>query len=212
MGGRRIALSLVLAALVAGAVALAWPRSQFDMVKELARIAAQQGPWDNPWNLQEAKIGSLQAELRTERDPIKRLILQRELAMQYVYGGTAEPGIALLEKLLQEYDKQLPPRDVQTLKGDLALAWLRLGEQQNCTWSRNSDSCIFPIKDEGIHKERRGAAEAAKHYAELLADPSLDPEDALVYQWLQSVGASRPRHSSPITTSVCSATLRRAAA
>jgi len=44
MGGRRIALSLVLAALVAGAVALAWPRSQFDMVKELARIAAQQGP------------------------------------------------------------------------------------------------------------------------------------------------------------------------
>jgi len=187
MGGRRIALSLVLAALVAGAVALAWPRSQFDMVKELARIAAQQGPWDNPWNLQEAKIGSLQAELRTERDPIKRLILQRELAMQYVYGGTAEPGIALLEKLLQEYDKQLPPRDVQTLKGDLALAWLRLGEQQNCTWSRNSDSCIFPIKDEGIHKERRGAAVAAKHYAELLADPSLDPEDALVYQWLYNI-------------------------
>src|SRR6185503_15909308 len=119
MGRRRIALWLALgsvAAVVLGAVALLWPRPQFDMAEELARITAEQGPWDNPWNLQEKKIGSLQAELRAERDPIKRLLLQRELAQQYVQGGTAEPGIALLEKLLQEYAKRLPPRDTQTLK------------------------------------------------------------------------------------------------
>jgi hypothetical protein len=156
---------------------------QFDMPKELARIAAQQGPWDNPWNLQERKIGSLQADLRGEHDPIKRLILQRELALQYVYGGTAEPGIALLEKLLEDYGKSLPRRDVETLKGDLALAWFRLGEQQNCTWSPNADACILPIKNEGVHKERRGAAEAAKRYAELLADPATDADNALVYRW-----------------------------
>jgi ASPIC/UnbV protein/VCBS repeat protein len=175
-------------AVVLGAAVFAWrDRQQFDMVKELARITREQGPWDNPWNLQEAKIGSLQAELRTERDPLRRLILQRELAQQYVQGGTAEPGIAVLEKLLQEYAKVLPARDIQTLKGDLALAWLRLGEQQNCTWTRNADSCILPIKGDGIHKERRGAAEAVKHYAELLADPTLDPDDALVYRWLFNI-------------------------
>jgi hypothetical protein len=179
--------------ILSGAVALAllafvtlwtWPRQQFDMVKELARIAERQDAWDNPWNLQEQKIGSLQADLRNERDPIQRLILQRELAQQYVAGGTAEPGIALLEKLLEEYRGKLPARDVETLKGDLALAWFRLGEQQNCTWSPNADACIFPVKDEGIHKERRGAAEAAKRYAELLADPTVDPDNALVYRWL----------------------------
>ena len=64
------ALALALAAL---ALVLAWPRAQLDMVKELARIAAQQEAWDNPWNLQERKIGSLQADLRSERDPIQRL-------------------------------------------------------------------------------------------------------------------------------------------
>jgi hypothetical protein len=176
------------AAVVLGAAVLAWRNStQFDMVKELARINREQGPWDNPWNIQEAKIGALQAELRMERDALRRLILQRELAQQYVAGGTAEPGIAVLEKLLQEYAKVLPPRDIQTLKGDLALAWLRLGEQQNCTWTRNADSCILPIKGDGIHKERRGAAEAVKHYTELLADPSLDPEDALAYRWLLNI-------------------------
>ena len=164
------------------ALALFWPRTHFDMVKELARINAQQEPWDNPWNLQERKIGSLQAELRTERDPIRRLILQRELAQQYVAGNTAEPGIALLEKLIEEYGGKLPPRDIETLKGDLALAWFRLGEQQNCTWSPNADACIFPIKDEGIHKERRGAAEAAKRFAELLEHP-IDPDNALIFRW-----------------------------
>ncbi len=152
------------------------------MVKELASIAERQGAWDNPWNLQERKIGSLQADLGSERDPIKRLMLQRELAQQYVAGGTAEPGIARLEKMLEEYRGKLAPRDIETLKGDLALAWFRLGEQQNCTWSPNADACIFPIKDEGIHKERRGAAEAAKRFAELLADP-VDPDNALIFRW-----------------------------
>jgi len=191
LGKPRVVRWLMLAtatAVVLGAALFAWrDRQQFDMVKELARITREQGPWDNPWNLQEAKIGALQAELRTERDPVRRLILRRELAQQYVQGGTAEPGIAVLEDLLREYAKVLPARDIQTLKGDLALAWLRLGEQQNCTWTRNADSCILPIKGDGIHKERRGAAEAVKHYAELLADPTLDHDDALVYRWLFNI-------------------------
>src|SRR5205823_10185595 len=72
----------------------------------------------------------LQADLRSENDPIKRLILQRELALQYVYGGTAEPGIALLEKLLLDYGKSLPVRDIETLKADVALAYFRLRSEE----------------------------------------------------------------------------------
>src|SRR5258708_12143194 len=172
-----------------GAVALAigafaWPRQQFDMVRALAAIAEQEGPWDNPRTVQEKTMGSLQSRHRFEKDPIKGLILQRELALQYVYGGTAEPGIGLLEKLLLDYGKLLPVRDIETLKADVALAYFRLGEQQNCTWNHNSDACIFPIKDDGVHKERLGAAEAAKRYTELLSDPATDPENALAYRWL----------------------------
>src|SRR5262245_2853009 len=130
MGRRRGTLWLIaagVAALILGALVLAWPRPHFDMVRELARIAREQGPWDNPWNLQEKKIGSLQADLRGESHPIKRLILQRELAMQYVYGGNAESGIALLEKLLDEYGKVLLWWDIEILKADLALAWFQIG-------------------------------------------------------------------------------------
>ena len=58
---------LTAAAVAAVAIAIgafAWPRQHFDMVKTLAAIAEQEGPWDNPWTVQEKKIGSLQADLR----------------------------------------------------------------------------------------------------------------------------------------------------
>jgi Cu/Ag efflux protein CusF len=173
-------------AIIAG-ISWAWSRQQFDMVKTLAIIAERQGAWDNPWNLQEKKVASLQANLRTETDPIKRLILRRELAQQYIAGGIPEAAIASLEALLSEYGSSLPTRDIETLKADLALAYFRLGELRNCTWNHNSDACILPVQAEGVHKEQLGAAEAAKRYGELLADPKTDPENALVYRWLLNI-------------------------
>jgi hypothetical protein len=175
------------AVLVLAITALAWPRHRFDMVKTLASIVETEGAWDNPWDQQQLKIASLQSDLKTQTDPIKRLITQRELAQQYVFAGTSEPAIGLLEKLLSDYGKSVPPRDIETLKADLALAYFRLGELQNCTWNHNSDSCIFPVKNEGVHKEQLGAGEAARRYSELLSDPNTDPENALVYRWLLNI-------------------------
>jgi len=185
-----LTIGLVLASivvLVSVMVALTGLRPPFDMVKALASIVAKEGAWDNPWDLQPRKIASLKADLQSETDPIKRLITQRELAQQYVYGGASEAGIAVLEKLLAEYGKSLPLRDIETLKADLALAYFRLGELQNCTWNHNSDSCIFPVSGAGVHKDQLGAREAAKRYLELLSDPTTDPENALVYRWLLNI-------------------------
>ena len=184
----KVIIAAVIAAICIGAVgAFVYQRSQFDMVKTLAALADKEGTWDNPWDLQEKKIADLQAQLGTERDPIQRLILRRELGQQYVNGGASEVGIATLEQLLADYGPRLPPRDIETLKADIALAYFRLGELQNCTWSHNSDACIFPIQNEGIHKERLGAREAAKRYLALLDDPGTDKENALVYRWLMNI-------------------------
>ena len=131
------------------------------MVRTLAEIAKNEGAWDNPWDAQGKKIASLQADIAQATDPIKRLILRRELAQQYVFSGASEPAIAALEQILVDYKGMLPPRDVETLEGDIAFAYFRLGELQNCTWNHNSDACIFPVAPDGIHKEQLGAREAA---------------------------------------------------
>ena len=164
-----------------------WNHQQFDMVRTLADLARNEGAWDNPWDLQEKKVASLQADIQAETNPIQRLILRRELAQQYLGGGMSEPAIATLEQLLSDYGPSLPRADVETLNADLALAYFRLGELQNCTWNHNSDACIFPIQGEGVHKEQIGATEAAKRYAALLADPSTNPENALLYRWLLNI-------------------------
>jgi hypothetical protein len=95
-------------ACVAALSVYAYQRTRFDMVKTLAAIAANEGAWDNPWDLQPKKIASLQEQLGMERDPIQRLILRRELGQQYVNGGAAEAGIDTLEQLLAEYRTQTP--------------------------------------------------------------------------------------------------------
>jgi len=175
------------ALIAAGVGGWLWPRQQFDMVKTLAYLADHEGAWDNPWDLQDKKIASLQTDIRAESDPIRRLILRRELAQQYIAGGLSMAGIETIEQLLAEYGPSLPPADVETLKADLAFAYFRLGELQNCTWNHNADICIFPIQGEGVHKQQLGAAEAAKRYTALLADPATNPENALLYRWLLNI-------------------------
>jgi hypothetical protein len=181
-----------LGAAVVGVLAVAsavfvWLPRPFNMVERLAYLAEHEGTWDNPWDLQEKKIASLQSDIRGEVDPIKRLILRRELAQQYIAGGVSGAAIGTLEQLLSEYGPSLPAPDIETLKADLALAYFRLGELQNCTWNHNSDACIFPVQGEGVHKEQLGAAEAAKRYAELLDDPTTNAENALLYRWLLNI-------------------------
>jgi hypothetical protein len=175
------------AVIIAGAGGWLWSRQQFDMVKTLAYLAEHEGTWDNPWDLQDKKIASLQTDIRAEANPIKRLILRRELAQQYIAGGLSVAGIDTIEQLLAEYGQSLPAADIETLNADLAFAYFRLGELQNCTWNHNADVCIFPVQGEGVHKEQLGAMEAAKRYAALLADPATNPENALLYRWLLNI-------------------------
>jgi hypothetical protein len=186
----RVIVAIGAAAVVAAAIAgsITYQRhTRFDMVRTLAEIARNEGAWDNPWDAQNRKIASLQDDIGKTTDPIKRLILRRELAQQYVNAGASEPAIATLEALLVEYKGMLPPRDVETLKSDIAFAYFRLGELQNCTWNHNSDACIFPVAPGGVHKEQLGAREAAERYEALLADPNVDSDNALVYRWLLNV-------------------------
>src|SRR5579864_5095069 len=87
-----------LAAIIAGTGGRLWPRQQFDMVKTLAYLAEHEGAWDNPWDLQDKKIASLQTDIQAEANPIRRVILRRELAQQYIAGGLSMAGIETIEQ------------------------------------------------------------------------------------------------------------------
>jgi hypothetical protein len=65
----------------------------------------------------------------------------------------------------------------------LGLAFLRLGENENCVDCNNGDSCLFPITAGGIHEQQEGSLAAITLFEELLA---LEPDHPRA-RWLLNV-------------------------
>ncbi|HEY4874264.1 MAG TPA: VCBS repeat-containing protein, partial [Puia sp.] len=62
----------------------------------------------------------------------------------------------------------------------LALAYMRLGERNNCITNHSSGSCIFPIQDKGIYTDPSASQKAIDTYQEILKQ---NPDD-LDSRWL----------------------------
>ncbi len=184
---RLLIVAALVAALTAGGVYYA-RRPRFDMVKTLAGYVAHEGTWDNQWDKTKEKLAELRAALATAEDPSRRFALMRVIATHALYDGDTDAAIQTLETVQREYGGAMPPGIAEAVKADLAFAHLRRGETENCAEHHTSASCLFPIQGEGVHKLKRGSTEAVRLYAELLADPKTDPDNALSYRWLLNLG------------------------
>ncbi|PYJ57074.1 MAG: hypothetical protein DME24_20245 [Verrucomicrobia bacterium] len=67
-----------------------------------------------------------------------------------------------------------------SLRHYLVIAYLRLGEQENCLTNHTIDSCLMPIQAAGIHKIQRGSRKAVEFLIEQLNE---FPDD-LKARWL----------------------------
>ena len=92
-----------------------------------------------------------------------------------LYSGRTEEAIKeyrnlLLSESTHSYlDFNNDTIDEIELNKKLALAYLRLGEQQNCIENHNQHSCIFPIAAEAIHTNRFGSQNAKELLEQLIA-------------------------------------------
>jgi hypothetical protein len=66
---------------------------------------------------------------------------------------------------------------------DIAITYLRIGEQANCITNHSVEACILPIKNGGIHQNTRGAKGSVAMYKEMLAK---NPDD-LEALWLLNI-------------------------
>ena len=66
---------------------------------------------------------------------------------------------------------------------ELALAYLRLAEQENCIGMHNALSCNFPLHGSAVHQKTRGAEGAVREYTRAL---ELNPESNLC-RWLLNI-------------------------
>ncbi len=96
--------------------------------------------------------------------------------------GREEEAIPLLEAQVAKIDKE-KIQGMNKLKVQLALAYFRAGERANCIANHTAETCIFPIKDTGIHQITNGSRNAIRMYEQLLKEY---PEN-MEYRWLLNI-------------------------
>lgn len=114
------------------------------------------------------------------------ITVRRELGNELLRAGDSESSVRVLEDLRKEIkDRAVPvPQEfAHGLQETLAIAYLRLGEQENCLHFHGQKSCIFPIRGSGVHKLPRGAQGAIRELTSLLEQDSHDEES----KWLLNV-------------------------
>ncbi len=96
--------------------------------------------------------------------------------------GKETESVSTLENAINRMKKIDGKDNPKSLKF-LAIAYMRLGERQNCVNYHNTESCIMPIQKNGIHIIRQGSQKAIEIYKKLL---EIDPND-YESRWLLNI-------------------------
>jgi len=155
------------------------------MVALLDSIAQNTDPFQNIY-ANNKRVESIRS-VAYPVNPYDQIVYEGTLAQELIYSGQSEEAIELLESLLQNLENA--PTEVQesfmvNILDLAALAYLRLGEQQNCILKHSSESCLFPIQDGGVHSLTHGSKNAIKYYERLLTDWQ---PDNMEYRWLLNI-------------------------
>ncbi len=112
--------------------------------------------------------------------------VRQQLAREMLYAGDSEGAIRQLEEVRRRWiaaHEVMPPDAVKELGRWLAMAYLRLGEQENCANLHGQRACLFPLRREAVHRLPRGAQGAVRELSALLEQDAADSES----RWLLNV-------------------------
>lgn len=156
------------------------PSPNADMAARLARVAAAADPVKNTY-LSRGRAEFFRAQ-PLPKQPAPRISQQIRLAKELLQAGHSADAIELFATAAVEAPR-FGIRTRPSLANMLALSYLRLGEQQNCIEQHNTESCLLPIRGNGVHQQPEGSRRAAEIYAELYKK---DPAD-LGVRWLLNI-------------------------
>jgi len=146
-------------------------RAHEQMVNLLEELAQKTDNHENPYaNAARAAWYEQQAATAKSREETWTILFEK--GCEQLNAGTSTAAIntfeSLKEEMLTALDTQAYAETFYTLDRYLALAYLRLGEQANCINHHGMQSCILPIRGDGLHQLTNGSENAAALYTDLL--------------------------------------------
>lgn len=158
------------------------------MAQRLEEITRGLDPMQNPF-LNAARVEKLEAQLKpllaaqpTKDNFALRYRMHVDYATELMNAGKAEDAFRNfkdVEAFIRKYGT-FQGKEAERIQLLTAMASLRLGEQENCLSHHNADSCLLPIREQGVHTEQRGSRGAKEILLEILAK---SPKDLRV-RWL----------------------------
>ncbi len=155
------------------------------MVERLEKMAREADPDGNIF-LNHLRAERLRAKITPDLPPQAAFDLRLQTALEYLRAGETEVALEDLTKLPAMVP--LMPQDKQHqmswfLNQALGLAYMRLGEQENCVSRHTSESCLVPIGRGGVHDEQKGSRNAIEYFTKALAGGQQDLRSA----WLLNI-------------------------
>jgi hypothetical protein len=154
---------------------------------ERLRTAYAQTDWKLDPNKPAQRVQYYSDLLRTQTLTLADdTVVREQLAREMLYAGDNDGAVRQLDEVRRRWRKAnrtLAPQQVKELGQWLAIAYLRVGEQQNCATMHGAKACLFPLRASAAHQMTRGAEGAVREFTALL---EANPSDAQS-QWLLNV-------------------------
>jgi len=157
-----------------------------DMAALLRERAAAVDIMKLPYVVNDRRVPLMRAALERQRPFAEQLALRFDYATELVNAGLIPEALRAIEELRQDSEVISPEaarRGAPLLMHLEATALFRLGELQNCAEHHNRQSCLLPIRGQGVHQQREGSTKALEVLTRLLAQ---DPGD-LRARWLLNI-------------------------
>ena len=139
--------------------------------------------WKTDPNKSPERAAYYRAILKRTLDLPTEITIRQALANELLSAGDSAAAVAALSSVLTtvaDRHAAIPDATLRAVHAQLGLAYLRLGEQQNCLAHHATRSCLFPIDAGGMHHRPEGAQGAVREYTAVL---SSDPGDTSA-RWL----------------------------
>jgi hypothetical protein len=156
-----------------------------DMINDIKQRISAFNIESVPYVFNNKKVSILEQKLQSAGGN-ERLNLLFTYGLELLNAGKTEESIVVLNQLLQLIESknvQSKSELIYYIKKQLAVAYMRKAEQDNCIANHTNESCIIPISPKAQHVLKEGSQQSIKLLNELL---TLNPMD-LECQYLLNI-------------------------
>jgi ASPIC and UnbV/FG-GAP-like repeat len=147
------------------------------MAALLKQMAAAVDPARLSFIVNDKRVDLFRDKIGRARSLKERLEARFNYADELLKAGRVQDSVEALDALETDTRANAPPAAWTATRNlvlmQRGLAYMRLAEEQNCHAANTPDSCLFPIRGQGIHTKREGSTRAIELFGEVLAaEPS----------------------------------------